>query len=227
MSPLSVQVNSGDQRARGRRALPLTQGGNAGREGVNADSHAAALRLASHQNRFYLSGHIFPSFIKASGGLLGPATGNCHLGRPEGSLPGSGGLHLTGVLLIAFTAGLSLHFQPRGRAVVSLALDGSFQVCLSQGPCALTLFVNTEPVPPCQGIRRRWALCLCSLKSRGSPGPWALCSSCTRTGALVSGTWHSGQPLMTRAKICPCHSLSLTGLSLSCLYLWHSVPPAT
>lgn len=59
-----------------------------GRE-TPAVSHAAA-EVA--ESRVYLSGHIFPLLVKASSGLLGPATGNCHLHRPEHGLPGAGGL---------------------------------------------------------------------------------------------------------------------------------------
>lgn len=113
------------------------------REEMLGGKELTAPGLASHQNRVYLSRHIFPSFVKASGGLLGPATGNRHLGRPEGGLPGSGGLHLPG--------GLSLRFQPWGRAAVPLPLDGSFQVCWSQGPRALTFVLNAESMLPLPG----------------------------------------------------------------------------
>lgn len=101
-------------------------GEEAGRKaGRHSQPHAAEVA----ERHVYLSRHIFPSLVKASSDLPGPATGNRGLHRPEHGRPRAGGLRLAGGLLTARSRPL-----PAPSGLQDGSRRGSFQACQSRRP---------------------------------------------------------------------------------------------
>lgn len=154
----------------------LLSGGNSGKRRVNNHS---VLRRPSLQKLLLLIQYIFPSFIKAPGSLLGPATDNRHLHLPEHSLLGVRGPPPFQVASPCLHSGLSCRLQPRGWAPCGPTAPRN---CGSQGfaaradlPCLCSL--NLRPAPPLPGEERDITIPSVPFEEQGQW--WASASFCT------------------------------------------------